>query len=61
MRLAVKQSKTKTIMGWMKEVWRLMRDQELSYDEAIDIVANERREREIQQQEYERRANYTEE
>lgn len=48
-------------MGWMKEVWRLMRDEELSYDEAIDIVANERREREIQQQEYERRANHTEE
>lgn len=48
-------------MGWMKEVWRLMRDEELSYDEAIDIVANERREREIQQQEYERRANHTQE
>ncbi len=38
-------------MGWMKEVWRLMQEEQMSYDEAIDIVAAERQQRELEYQE----------
>tara|TARA_R100001463_G_scaffold47389_6_gene96230 strand:- start:1118 stop:1270 length:153 start_codon:yes stop_codon:yes gene_type:complete len=38
-------------MGWMKEVWRLMHEEQRSYDEAIDIVAAERQQRELEYQE----------
>lgn len=38
-------------MGWMKEVWRLMQEEQMSYDEAIDVVAAERQRRELEYQE----------
>ncbi len=38
-------------MGWMKEVWRLMQEEQMSYDEAIDTVAAERQQRELEYQE----------
>lgn len=41
-------------MGWMKEVWRLMQEEQMSYDQAIDQVAAERKRRETELAEYER-------
>jgi len=38
-------------MGWMKEVWRLMQEEQMSYDDAIDTVAAERQQRELEYQE----------
>lgn len=41
-------------MGWMKEVWRLMQEEQMSYDKAIDQVIAERKRREAELEEYER-------
>jgi hypothetical protein len=43
-------------MGWMKEVWRLVNEEDKSYDEAVDIVAAQRIEYELQHRENERRS-----
>ncbi len=38
----------------MKEVWQLVNDRGLSYDEAVDIVAAERKRQEAEYQELQR-------
>ena len=38
-------------MGWMKEVWRLMNEEQMSYDQAIDVVAAQRKQQETEYQE----------
>ena len=38
-------------MGWMKEVWRLMHEEQKSHSEAFEIVAAERQKRELEYQE----------